>query len=348
MIVAKRKKKLKKKALLLLVIILIGIWLIFFMFSDNSEDFKDRIQDALNIIDDNLEEQKIKSEKKKEKEKKQELYNTCLNRTFDESELSEEIINYENELTSYIKNNYRVSIRYEDELTGFSYSFNSKPVYYAASTIKLLIATYIYQKAINGEINLDDTITYQAKHQYSPSLEMRKHKFGEKIKIRDLVKFAVTVSDNSAYFMLLDYVGFSNLKSFGSSLGAKYTLTGGDNFGSIDVTDAIIYVQELNKTINSDPVLGEELKSYFINSEDNYLKIDDKNILAASKYGEYSPNFHNIGIVYEEKPYYIAILTTEFGHHQNAIQNINLKINELHNMFYLNRQKICHLEIYGS
>ena len=70
------------------------------------------------------------------------------------------------------------------------------------------------------------------------------------ISLRDLVKYAITVSDNSAHQMLVDYIGFTNLKKYGNSLGAKNTLIGGDNFGQIDTNDSIAYLTELYKFIN--------------------------------------------------------------------------------------------------
>ena len=57
----------------------------------------------------------------------------------------------------------------------------------------------------------------------------------------------------------------------------------------------MIYVKELYKLIKSNTELGNELKSYFIQSEVNYLKFD--NIEAATKYGHYSNYSHNQGIV---------------------------------------------------
>ena len=71
-------------------------------------------------------------------------------------------------------------------------------------------ALYIYTKAAEGQINLDDTITYLSKYKVSYSAGVSKHKVGSKIKIRDLVKYSVIYSDNSAHQMLVSYIHVPN------------------------------------------------------------------------------------------------------------------------------------------
>ena len=150
--------------------------------------------------------------------------------------------------------------------------------------------------------------------------------------------------------MLVKYIGYDNLKQYGNSLGAtttlEHTVLGKDNFGDINVTDAIIYVQELYNFINENPTLGAELKSYFITSDENYLKDTENNIEAATKYGEYNTYFHNNGIVYAENPYFISVLT-KLNSNKSIVTNINKKIQELQNVLYENRKNYCQQKIYN-
>lgn len=278
-----------------------------------------------------------------------ELYEECLKRPLNDSDKTGEILLAEEELTNYLKKNYSTSVLYEDLSLGFSYSYNPDVVYYAASTIKSLDALYIYTKAAAGELDLDETMTYSKKYKWNSSKEMSKYNYGDKVSLRNLVKYAVTVSDNSAHQMLVAYIGRSKLKEFGNSLGAENTLVGSDNFGNISVTDAIIYMKAINEFINNNDELGAELKSYFVQADQNGLKFEDLGIEAAHKYGEYSYFYHDIGIVYDENPYVIAILTHE-GNDDflEIVKDINKHVYELHKAYNTNRENVCHLEVYGS
>ena len=279
-----------------------------------------------------------------------ELYQSCLTRELSENDRTQDIISKENELNEYLSNNYVASVLYEDLSLGFTYGYNTSNVYYAASTAKTLGALYIYTKAASGELNLDETMIYSSKYKWRSSKEMANYSFGQEVTLRNLVKYSITVSDNSAHQMLVSYIGRSKLKEFGLSLGAKNTLSGYDNFGDISVEDAIIYMKALNNFIESNGELGQELKSYFVSAEQNDLELIDLNIQAAHKYGHYSNYYHDIGIVYDEKPYAVAILTREGNksNYEAKIKDINARIYELHRLYNDTRQSMCWLEVYGN
>jgi len=338
----KKKKKLKKeieRLIAWIIVIIVGLGILFGLLKITTK-VKEIIPSNNITLKSNVEDI--------EKAKLEEEYNNCLTRKSDEKDETEEVLNAKEELTSYIQNNYKASVAYEDLTTGFNYTYNASENYYAASAIKALDALYIYEKASTGEINLDETITYTAKYKWDSSKEMSKKSYGEKVSLRDLVKYAVTVSDNTAHQMLISYIGKSTLKEYAKSLGATSTLIGGDNFGQINVSDAIIYMKAINEFINNNEELGSELKSYFVEAELNGLELEDLGIKAAHKYGEYSPYFHDYGIVYAENPYVVAILTTEYkGDHLAKVQDISKKIYELHELYQENRKNICNEEVYN-
>lgn len=291
-----------------------------------------------------LEEQRKREEEEKRKLK---LYNDCLVRTMTEADLTEDITLATDNLKKYLKDNYSVSVSYEDLTYGYSFSYNQDKVYYAASTIKALAALYIYQNASDGKINLDDTMIYSSKYKVSYSAGMKKHKIGSKVSLRTLVKYSVIYSDNSAHQMLISYIGKSKLKEFGNALGAKNTLLGGDNFGNTSSNDGLIYMKAINEYIDNNGELGEELKSYFVESVQKELVVN--NLVVANKYGLYKNYYHNMGIIYDESPYVVAIMTLEGNRNEEAIvKKISEKIYELHNLYKTNRVNVCQIEVYGN
>ena len=247
------------------------------------------------------------------------------------------VTDYEELLTNYFKK-YNISIAYLDINSGYSYNYHADKVYYAASTIKTLSAIYLYEQALNNKEDLSKTLKYKSKYIRHDSLAMQYHKLGAEIPIKDLIKYAITVSDNTAYNMLINYIGKNTLKEYGHSLGATYTLNLQDNYGSITTSDSLIYLKKLYELINTNNPLSEDLKNIFLNSDENYLKINNYEALA--KYGFYDQNFHLIGIVLTPNPYIISILTLHGkDDYESIIKDINSKIYTLHNLY--NQKSNC-------
>ena len=133
------------------------------------------------------EQQRIEEERiKKEKE---ENYQTCLTKKYDESELTNELLNQKNEIDAFIKNNnYKASVLYEDIQTGFNYKYAADTVYYGCSLIKIVDALYLINQATLGNVNLDtETITYTSNYVRGFSSGMEKRKIGEQVTLRDLI-----------------------------------------------------------------------------------------------------------------------------------------------------------------
>lgn len=332
--------------------IIIGLcFIIFFMiggFVFYNHVFK--ANDVNNKVTKFIDKEKIEREKKeKEEQILKEKYDLCMQESLNTNDTSDEINSYIEELNNYLKANYSTSVRYIDLNLGFEYEYNKDVKYYAASTIKSVVALYVYEKADEGLINLDETIVYSSKYKWGASSFMQTHKYGDKITIRDLVKYSIIVSDNSAYQMLVDYVGKSTLREFGSSLGASLTMSGTDNFGYINVDDGIIYMKAIYDFINNSVQLGEEFKSYFLEADQNDLAMTDLGISAAHKYGQYNEFYHDIGIVYDEHPYVIAILTREGNKNfEEIVRDINKRVYKLHLLYYQNRDNVCTNLVYGN
>ena len=337
--------KLKKTLVIIGMVILLIIFLVGVAFGiskirDEVSEYNVQKESEKRI----LEEQKRLEEEAKRKEK---LYNDCLNRKATDSDYTVDILNAQKELSDYIKKNYSASVSYEDLTYGYTFNYNENTVYYAASTIKVLGALYIYTNAAEGKINLNDTITYTSRFKVSYSSGVSKYKLGSRIKIRDLVKYSIIYSDNSAHQMLISYIGKSKLKAFGKSLGAKNTLNGGDNFGNTSSADGLIYMKAVNNFIENNGVLGEELKGFFVTSQQKEISVN--NLDVAHKYGLYKKYYHNMGIVYDERPYVVSIMTLEgTDQKEKAVKNISGKVYELHNLFKTNRENVCKIEIYGE
>lgn len=224
--------------------------------------------------------------------------------------ITNEKINSFEEYTTYLNNyldkyNKTISIGYYNLNTNESFLYRDDKVYYGASLIKTLEALYIYEK---------DKLTDYSK---------------------DLVQKAVSISDNGAHEKLQEFIGFNNVKDFGLSLGAKYTLNGGDTCGMTTINDQIIYYKELYSYITTHDN-GDELASYFINDYYNYISLNN-GITLLHKYGLWENNFHDAGIFLDgDNPYILVILSN--GNYEGNItlfKDISNKMNIYHKLLLI-------------
>ena len=198
-------------------------------------------------------------------------------------------------IIKYIKeNNYDISIGYYNLITGKEYYYQENKIYYGASLIKTLDAIYIYDNNLVNE-------------------EIKNH-----------INKAISISDNESHYYLLNYIGKNNLKNYGVNLGASNTLSGTDSYGNTTVKDQIVYLKKLYELSKN----NEELKSYFINDYGNYLKIN--NLKVMHKYGYWSQYYHDVGIVLDDNPYIIVVLTKHGSNSYNIINNLSQLIYNYH------------------
>lgn len=267
-------------------------------------------------------------------DERNESYNKCLSMTLEEDEYPSELEDKINDLTKYLDDNYKVSVLYEDINKGYKYLYKDDLSYSTGSLINTLDVLYLYDK----KIDLNDTIKYTKKYKDSNSPYLKDVSYGTEISLKDLVKYAIIYSDNSAHKMLMNYIGKDKLKEYGESLGATNVLSKSNEYGNVDVNDVLSYLKKLNELIS----VNDELKEIYMEANDNSLS-DLDTVLSYSIYSNYN---HRMGIVYDENPYIIIILTSDIK--TDEIKDISNKVNELHKEFYKAREDVCKTSIYGK
>ncbi len=209
--------------------------------------------------------------------------------------------NYDKISDYILLNGYNVSIGYYNLITGKTYLYDENKIYYGASLIKTLDAIYLYD---NNLVTSD---------------------------LKDYIEAAIERSDNDAHYYLINYIGKNNLKDYGISLGAKYTLYGNDNYGSTNVIDQMIYMKKLFALSKN----NDELRNLFINNYGNYMQIDG--VINMHKYGYYGKYYHDVGIFFDDEPYVLVILTE---HGNNDEKDV---INDISNLMYKYHRNVLKL-----
>lgn len=245
-----------------------------------------------------------------------------------------------NDMNKYFEEKYpNASILYYDINTEYKYTYNKDKVYFGASLIKTLSALYIYERALGDEAFLDKKLIYTENHLKHSAVVMDKKSFGDQLSLRSLVDYSISSSDNIAYKMLLDYIGYNTLKQYGYSIGNKHTLSGGSINGNINLNDSLNYMKRLYSYMNTNGELGKELRSYFNNDYALYLKKDRNELLHKS--GDWENAHHDIGIIEDKNPFIIVVLTNHGQGEQLSIKDISSKIYEFHSYYNNKKEQIC-------
>ena len=189
-------------------------------------------------------------------------------------------------LVEYIEDNgWNISLGFENLDNNYSYSYRENDIYYGASLVKAIDALYVYEN-MTPDLNL-----------------------------KNLVRGAITYSNNNSHIALVNRIGYSTLKQYGENLGMEHILNGSQYFSDTyyfndtDVEDQMIILKKLWRLVN-DLDNGEELKNYFINNFWDNLRFKNSptHLYKNGLYGKY---YHEIGIMLADSPYAVVILTTE-------------------------------------
>ena len=246
---------------------------------------------------------------------------------------SEEVDTLFNELLNTLNTN-ELSIYFEDLNNDYTLTLNPDTIYYNASIIKLFDASYI----IDNNIDLNDTITFTGDYRSMAKEGLLNYELNAEIPIKDIMYYAISVSDNGAHRMLTDYIGVNNLKEYAkNTLGVNLTINENDRFGYMNVTSTNTLLKHIYELLKNDNEYTTLLKNAMNNTYYNALNFDYKTFL--HKYGYYSRYFHDIGIYDNTNPYTISIFTT-FGNPDNgALDKVSNISKEIYNIYETNLNK---------
>lgn len=304
---------------------MIAIFILFLLFPNGIEIFQHSSNNKNEVIDSKNNEVQII-----------EAFNECMN-----EDISDETLQMTSErknLTNYFSR-YNVSILYKNLDDSNEYKYNPYTIYYSASTIKIVDALYVYENALLNLINLNNPLAVIQRSGLASSTVINKTNINT-MPIKDVVKYLISLSDNRAHQLLIYNYGYKNINNFSKSLGTTFQISASDYYTNINIHDAEIYLTELYNFFKENSELGSELMSYFINDNNNLLKLSDVNINFAHKFGYFDNYFNDIGIVFDKYPYLIAVLTKE-ANRKEIITDISRKIYEFHTLYYQNKSLLC-------
>ena len=205
------------------------------------------------------------------------------------------------------------------------YFYNENKYFTAASTVKVPVAIYYYTKINNGEMSLDDTLTYKSGNFEAGGGDVtNKYKAGSFIPLSVLLEELIVDSDNTANNILISNIGWSKYRYEIAKLSDRDLAS---NFYSSNVTCPGYAYDVMNYLYNNSdkyPKLMEDMKkSSFGKYLKEYLDYD-----VAHKYGSYGGYVHDYGIIYGKDTYLVGVFTKNINNAPTMIANIGKRLVE--------------------
>ncbi|HOQ01435.1 MAG TPA: class A beta-lactamase-related serine hydrolase [Acetivibrio clariflavus] len=214
------------------------------------------------------------------------------------------------ELEEYVsKYTGQYGIYFVDLVSGYEFGINDTDEYTAASTIKVPLNYYIFKKIEAGEVDPEDTIAYKEEDfEGGTGILQSKKLTGKSFTIRYLLKVSIIYSDNIATNMLLRHFGRKNFKNYLRTLGATVV---DDNKNVSCPKDMAVYLKNIYEFCNENNELGKELKYNLCNTvyNDRLPRLLPKDVKVAHKIGDQIQAVHDVGIIYADNPYILAVMS---------------------------------------
>ncbi|MEK7497780.1 MAG: serine hydrolase [Patescibacteria group bacterium] len=197
-----------------------------------------------------------------------------------------------------------------DLTTGKAYSLKGNESFQAASLIKLPTAVALYKEAEVGKLDLDSVHTLSDSEKLEGNGSLAGFPTGTKITYRNIVKYMLTQSDNTAFNIVEIFLGDRKIQKTIDSLGMTKTSIA-DNLTSAD--DIALILRELKEGNILNPIDSDEILSYLKQSKfDSWLVAGiPQGVEIAHKYGREIGVVNDAGIIYSPRPYILVILSKE-------------------------------------
>jgi len=221
----------------------------------------------------------------------------------------------------------RYGLYFINLVTGEEFGINDKERYIAASTTKLPMNLMLYRKIAAGEIDFNDKLVYLEEDFEPGSGIIQKSPYGTEYTVRETARLSIVYSDNCGINMIIRLLGIDNIRQYMLDIGG--TIYYGRDHRSCPY-DLAVYARELYRFYQQEPeiagILIEDLQNTLWNDRINKLLPED--VKVAHKIGNYTGVYNDVGIVFAEEPYALAIMSENIDQSVagNVIAQLSKKI----------------------
>lgn len=244
---------------------------------------------------------------------------------------------YLDELQNVISDcNFNISFSYENMDTGAYISCNETKKYATCSTIKTPFVGSLLKSGIDINQKITKTVNWPGDGGYVANI-----KTGTQLTVKQLIRYAVQRSDNTAYYNLVKHFGYTQFNSDLRSIGANYSLGDSWIFTYCTSADMLKCYKEIYK-YGEKTDLGKWLINLMQDTDVNRQigKALDSKYEVSQKYGsDYTEKqYHDCAIVYADSPFVLCIFTNQYPETDQSdkvfIEIANI-IDRINNVIYI-------------
>lgn len=201
-----------------------------------------------------------------------------------------------------------VAIYYFNLVTNDTYTLNEDEEFVAASTTKVATAMAIADQVQSGVFSMDTLVDYTEEDYEEGSGVLYLQDEIEPLPISKIIELSITESDNIAKNMLRRISKIKTDEYIEKVTGEKVTP---GNIATAEQEFKILYRLYTNPDGNEyyDDIIEHMKDTVYYDRIAKYVPYED----VAHKIGEYYTYYHDIGIVYDENPYILVVMTKDVG-----------------------------------
>lgn len=210
-----------------------------------------------------------------------------------------------------------------DLATGYTSGYNMNAVMPAASTIKIPIMVEVFKQMAQGRFDLNRQVELLASDRDWGSGDLCDAPVGSRYPVSLLLTKMITVSDNTAANMLIRLVGRQDINDTMADLGLHHTRLANyirteewDVRTSLRTTpsDMVHLLTDMAQHQLIDPWSSNEMIAILEQQQINTLLPEPlPDVPIAHKTGSFDDTLNDVGIVFGQEPYAIAVFTTDLS-----------------------------------
>ena len=256
---------------------------------------------------------------------------------FDKVTSIKDFYNYIDELQKLITNcSFNMSFSYENMDTGASVSYNDTNRFATCSTIKTPFVASLLKSGIDLNEKVKKTTNWSGDYGVVAQAEM-----GTEFTARQLIKYTIQRSDNTAYYNLVKHFGYARFNSDLYSVGANFSLGSSWIFTYCTSADMLKCYKEIYK-YGEKTKRGKWLTELMTDTDVNRQigKALDKKYKVSQKYGSdwSEQQYHDCAIVYADSPFVLCIFTNQYpetDQSDKVFKEIADIIDRINNVIYI-------------
>lgn len=194
--------------------------------------------------------------------------------------------------------------------TDFEVAIEADHAFFAASCYKIPLVLYLYEQALNAEIDLDEKLLY-TKDDVSPGAGILKDEPpGSHHELSYLASLAIIHSDNTAAHMLLRHLGHHSFKKYQADLGATSVPSDRNLASPRDVGLFLFRLMELNDEY---PELFGDILKWMKEAlpRDRIPAGLPDHVQVANKTGTWPGTFNDAALIFSEDSITLLVVMSE-------------------------------------